>query len=281
MPDLTRPDLTVGAVEATRPEVDGDRFELREAATTIGPFDARRFLAWLAQAPHQAPVAAWPVILLPDFVAGAGTMPADSVELYQRVEWAGTVPAGRLEARVSPRWARSRGERTEYGLRAEVTVGGRRAAASLIVCLTRARIEAFGHPQPLSPPEPGELNPVRQLSIGEEEVREYSEAVRSFYPVTSRPTAAREMGFRSALVPGPMLTALHLAVEPALPGRGTVEVWFRRPITAGSAVAMCSGPAGSGIRGLRSIGATEPATVSRLRPAPGQQAGSHPAEAQQ
>lgn len=257
-----------------RPAPEMDQFELRGSTNRIGSLSPGRFLTWLGPVPQRPGVVAWPVILLPDFVAGTGTMAPDSVELYQRVDWNGPVPLGDLVARVSPRWARLRKDRIEYGLSTEVIAEDRPVASSVIVCLTRSKVEPFGRSVLARPPDPGTLERGRQLTIGDQDVREYSEAVRSSYLVTSRATIAHEMGYRNILVPGPMLTAAHLAAEPSLPDAGSVEVWFRRPVTAGSAMVMCSA-AGSGTRCFRPIGANEPATISRLGPLPGGEVGDH------
>lgn len=241
---------------------EATRFELGESRVEVEPIDPSLLLTWLG-ARRQPPVVSWPVVLFPDFLAGRGTMPPDSVELYQRVDWSAPLPEGDFEATVRPGWVAGRGDRTEYELVSEAAVDGRVVATSRIVCLTRADIEPAGERDLPAPPDPGAFTQVRHVTVSDDDVTEYCDATRTHYLVTSRMTVARELGFRNILVPGPLLTVLHLAAWTEIPAAGTVEVWFRGPVTAGSAMTLQRAAGGEPIWCLRPVGAARPATVSR------------------
>ena len=254
------------ASAAFDPAADGS-FELTRSTATVGPIDIRTLMSWLGGGARRAGVVAWPVVLFPDFLAGRGTMPADSIELYQRVEWRTPVPAGEFSAVVRPAWVGRRESRSEYELVSEAVVGSEVVASSRIVCLTKYDVEASGRPDLPEPPDPEPLYQVRPITVSDDDVSEFCAATGTNYLVTSRIGVAQELGYRNVLVPGPLLTAVHLAAWDGAPDAGSVEIWFRGPVTSGSAMAMCRSAADAALSSLRPVGGNRPATVCRTRSA--------------
>jgi hypothetical protein len=204
-----------------------------------GPIRPSGLLTWMRYPAHRAAVLAWPAVLLPDFLAGRHTMAADSVERYQRVEWRRPIPETELEVSVRGSWAEEREGRTQYEMLTEVRSGGELAGRSRIVCVTAAAIEPFGRPFVPASPQVGPVRVVRPFTVSDADVRDFSEQARTHYLVTGGTGDARGLGFRNSLVPGPMLTALHLAAWDEPPEAGWVEVWFKGPVAAGAAMSLC------------------------------------------
>ena len=241
-------------------------FVMTGSEATVGPLDMRSMLSWLGGGGRRPAIVGWPVVLFPDFLAGRGTMPADSVELFQSVEWRAPIPAAGFDAVVRPAWVGRRGTRTEYGLVSEAIVGGDVVATSQIVCLTDSDIEPAARSALPAPPDPEPLYQVRALTVSDDDVTEFCSATGTNYLVTSRIGVAQELGYRNVLVPGPLLTAVHMAAWDGIPDAGRIDVWFRGPVTSGSAMALCRSAGDPNLWSLRPVGGNRPATVGRTRP---------------
>jgi hypothetical protein len=230
----------------------------------VGPVDVSKLLLWLRRTMADPRVIAWPVVLLPDFLLGREAMPSDSVERYQRVQWESPIPTDSFEASIRQTWARSRGERTEFEVECAAVVGSEVVASSRIVCLTRRVLPDAGHPDIPEAGEPGLLVPKRGVIFGDDDIREFCEVSKSHYSVTSRIGDAQVLGFRNVLVPGPLLTIVHLSEADAGRATGSIDVWFKGPVTAGSANTICRPEHPGGLWAIRDVATGQPRTVARL-----------------
>jgi hypothetical protein len=257
---VTRPQNHDAPISRVAPPAGGGPTDSR---TYVAPVDVTKLLLWLGRTMADPRVIAWPVVLLPDFLLGREAMPSDSVERYQRVEWEGPIPTDSFEAIIRHTWARSRGGRTEFQVECAAVVGGGVVASSRIVCLTRRVLPDAGHPDIPEAGEPGALVPKRPIVFGDDDIREFCEVSKSHYSVTSRTRDAQVLGFRNVLVPGPLLTIVHLSEANAGRARGSIDVWFRRPVTAGSHNTLYGPEHAGGLWAIRDVATGQPRTLAQ------------------
>ena len=222
---------------------------------------------WL-QRPVGAPgPTGWPLLLIPDLIDPRFRVSDDAVLIYHRVEWSEGVPCELFDVGASIEWISVRGESVEVGISSRAIVGAREVARSLLVVRARGQAEAFGERDQPGTPEVGSVTRQHSFVVTEDQVRTFAVLARARHRLHDDVNYAQKQGFPNVLVQGVVLLLhqLHVA-EPAATGRA--EMWFKRPVPAGSIVEVCRNGADPEYWVLRLAGSPEPSAIARLAAAP-------------
>lgn len=226
---------------------------------------------WLGRPIGDLGTIAWPMVLLPEIVDARYRFGESALQIYQRVEWNGPVP--RAEFNVSARldWVSSRNSAMEVGVATGAQFDGGERARSLVVARMAGDVGSYGiRGLPRRPDLDGmSLTRRRTLVVDSTKVREFTELAGTRYPIHDDERYARAHGYPTILVQGLLIFLIQLHHAGAGP-TGRAEMWFRRPVPAGSLVESCQSMADPALWAIRLIGGGEVAAVARFSPLLGQ-----------
>jgi acyl dehydratase len=206
----------------------------------------------------------WAVLLLPDLVDRNLRLTDDSLQLFHALRWETDVPRN-YAASAEHLWLLDRGAGSELGIAVSASAEGAVRARSMLVAYRPGEaVEPWGTSQLERPPEDVCDRRRRTLVLGEDDVRSFADLVEAPYPIHLDVGYARNLGFPNVLVQG-LLLLLVVLDEFADAPAGEVEMWFRRPVVAGSALGVYAGPDGSGLRAVTLVGSGEVAAVARVK----------------
>jgi hypothetical protein len=223
-------------------------------------------LCRLLQCPSgRAATIAWPVLLVPELIDRRFAASENALQIYQRVEWADAVPDEPFQVGAWVEWASVRGPSVETGVGSRAVVDGRELARNLLVIRAEGSAEAFGEREVARPPRVGGRLRQRSFIITEEQVRQFGGLVGARYRIHDDVGYAQRLGFPNVLVQGVvlLLTQLHFA---GLSAAGQAEMWFQRPVPAGSVLEVSRCGEDSNVWVLELVGSREVAAITRLVP---------------
>jgi hypothetical protein len=221
---------------------------------------------WRGHSAHESSALGWPIALLPDFLEGSWTLPSDSVERFQHVSWTSPVPDGPFGATHRQEWAVRSGRRSETAVTTEAWVGVTHLASSRIVCSTQAAHPGDGVDGVPAPPRVGSGTVERRLAVTDDQVRAFSAVSGARYAAFAGSSEAGRLGFNNVVVPGPLLAMVHLLAAGMDADHGDLEVWFRRPVTVGSALELVRSDHDPSVWSIRSIATNAQLTIARCSP---------------
>lgn len=249
-------------------------FEPGERTVTIEvtPAWSRDVALWL-RLPHGALDArAWALMLVPERVDPACRFPDVSMHVYQALQWTATVSSGAVEMTTETRWVSRHANGVEVAVETSACSDGRLLASGLTVARVNgeedgasASATTFGRPAIPQPPDPsGETTRGKHLVIGESDLADFTRLIGDHHPLHSDLAFAHHRGYPNLLVQG-HVQILTLMTFAGVPTAGAVEAWFRRPITAGAALAAGAVPQGHReVWTLRHALDEDPATIMSI-----------------
>lgn len=229
---------------------------------------------WLTSPIGELGPLGWPMVLIPEIIDSRYRLGANSLHVYQRVEWRKPVPRREFTASGHVEWVSSRGGSFETGVATRATLEGERLADSLLVARMDGELESYGRRDLPARPEldVSSLRRRRTLVVDEGTIRHFADLAGTHYPIHEDERHAWSQGYPTILVQGLLLfiTQLHYAgVGPA--GRG--EMWFRRAVPAGSLLESCQSTTEPSLWALRLVGGGEIAALARISSQPSPEEG--------
>ena len=223
----------------------------------------REVCGWLRR-PVRAPgTTGWPLILIPDVIDCRFRVPGDAVLIYHRVEWSEGIPPEVFDVGAAIEWISVRGRSVELGMSSRAIVGGRDVARSLLVVRAEGQAEAFGQRDVPAAPKVGPVVRHDSFVVTEEQVRTFAALAGAHHRLHDDALYAQKLGFPTVLVQGVVLLLNQLHVAGSVPD-GRVEMWFKRPVPAGSIVEICRSEEDPELWVLRLAASPEASAIGRL-----------------
>lgn len=236
------------------------------------PFDPsdrwfREVCAWLQRPVGAAGTIGWPFILVPDVIDCRFRAPDEAVLVYHRVEWVETVPCEPFDIGASVEWTSIRGRSVELGTSSHALLRGREVARALLVTRAEGQGEPWGERDVPGLPNIGPVARHHSVVVTEDQVRTFATLAGKPHPLHDDVLYAQKSGFPTVLVQGVVLLVKLLQLAGPVSG-GRVEMWFKRPVPAGSPLEICRSEMDAGLWVLRLVGAPEASVVARLEAGP-------------
>jgi hypothetical protein len=136
-------------------------------------------------------------------------------------------------------------------------------AESVLVARTKGVAESWGERDLPTLPELGSSRRRRSLVVAEAQVRAFAELAGTKYPVNDDVVHAQRRGYPNVLVQGLVLFIFQIHVAGVGPS-GQAEMWFRRPVPAGSLLELVQDHGDPAVWAFRFVGTGEVASVGRM-----------------
>lgn len=209
----------------------------------------------------------WPMVLIPEIVDSRYRFGESALQIYQRVEWTGPVPREEFNASAGVDWVSTRDGVVEAGVATGARLDADERARNLVVVRVAGDVGSYGaRGLPRLPDLDGmSLARRRSLVVSSAIVHQFAELAGTRYPIHDDEHYARAQGYPTILVQGLLLFLIQLHYAGAGPS-GRAEMWFRRPVPAGSLIESCQSLTDPALWVIRLIGGGEVAAIARFSP---------------
>lgn len=218
---------------------------------------------WLGRPLADPGTIAWPMILIPELIDTRLRLADDTVQVYQRIRWDGPVSAGLLHLESAPEWVSERGGSAELAITTWASRDSHELARSLLVVRRSAAASPWGSRRLPPVPEPGPLRRKVSFVVSEAQVQDFGNLYGGWHGGLTYPGRRPPSYDTDSVLPGHLLllSALHYVSAPRC---RAVEMWFRRPVSAGSALAYSEDTSQPGVAVFQLIASSETVAVLRF-----------------
>jgi hypothetical protein len=188
--------------------------------------------------------------------------------VYARVAWWTPVPPEQFTATGRVTYVSGSDSGVEIGVSTEGRLRDRILARASTVFRTAGQAASWGERGLSLAPAATSLRRRRTLVIDEAGIRQFTElSGTSGYPLHEDLGYAWAHGFPNVLVQGVILVLLQVHIA-GLGERGELEMWFRRPVPAGSLLETCQSQHDAEVWAWRLVATRETVAVARVRDDP-------------